>query len=53
MEKNGSDSATEFTPEVVPFVGSLSTSGFIFVSLATAVFISLGLMLSDPCVCGN
>lgn len=46
MEKNGSDPAAEFTPEVVPFIGSLSTPGLILVSLVVAVLLFLGSMLS-------
>jgi len=46
MEKNGSDPAVQFTPEVVPFIGSLSTSGIAFVSLVAAAFLFLGSMLS-------
>lgn len=46
MEKNGSDPAAEFTPEVVPFIGSLSTPGLILVSLVVAVLLFLGLTLT-------
>ncbi|KAL4067898.1 signal recognition particle receptor beta subunit-domain-containing protein [Scleroderma yunnanense] len=45
MENNRPDAAAEFTSEVVPFIGSLSTQSIALVSFVAAVFLFLVLTL--------